>query len=78
MNCTLPGSSVHGILQARILEWVAIPCPGDLLYPNFLFFFKKKRTALWKTAFCCPPAWDVVENKGGGDEVNVWQEFRVY
>ena len=25
MNCNLPGSSVHGILQARILEWVAIP-----------------------------------------------------
>ena len=25
MNCTLPGSSVHGILQARILEWVAMP-----------------------------------------------------
>ena len=23
-NCTSPGSSVHGILQARILEWVAI------------------------------------------------------
>ena len=25
MNHSLPGSSVHGILQARILEWVAIP-----------------------------------------------------
>ena len=25
MDCTLPGASVHGILQARILEWVAIP-----------------------------------------------------
>ena len=25
MGCSLPGSSVHGILQARILEWVAIP-----------------------------------------------------
>ena len=25
MNCSLPGSSVHGILQARILEGVAIP-----------------------------------------------------
>ena len=25
MDCTLPGSSVHGILQAKILEWVAIP-----------------------------------------------------
>ena len=24
MNCNPPGSSVHGILQARILEWVAI------------------------------------------------------
>ena len=25
MDCSPPGSSVHGILQARILEWVAIP-----------------------------------------------------
>ena len=24
-GCCLPGSCVHGILQARILEWVAIP-----------------------------------------------------
>ena len=30
MNFSLPGSSVHGILQARTLEWV--PFPGDL--PN--------------------------------------------
>ena len=33
MNCSPPGSSVHGILQARILEWVA-PSPGDLPYPG--------------------------------------------
>ena len=25
MNCSFPGSSVHGILQARIVEWVAMP-----------------------------------------------------
>ena len=25
MDCRLPGSSVHGILQARILEWVVVP-----------------------------------------------------
>ena len=25
MDCSPPGSSVHGILQARILEWVAMP-----------------------------------------------------
>ena len=24
MDCSLPGSSVHGIFQARVLEWVAI------------------------------------------------------
>ena len=26
MDCSPPGSSVHGILQARVLEWVAMPC----------------------------------------------------
>ena len=25
MNCSLPDSSIHGILQARVLEWVAMP-----------------------------------------------------
>ena len=25
MDCSLPGSSINGILQARILEWVALP-----------------------------------------------------
>ena len=28
MDCSPPGSSVHGILQARILEWVAISFQG--------------------------------------------------
>ena len=32
MDCSLSGSSVHGILQARILEWVAIsPSRGIFL-----------------------------------------------
>ena len=30
MGCSPPGSSVHGILQARILAWVAMPPPWDL------------------------------------------------
>ena len=33
MDWSLPGSSVHGILQARILEWVAFLSPGDLPDP---------------------------------------------
>ena len=32
MDCSPPGSSVHGILQARILEWVAVPSPISLTY----------------------------------------------
>ena len=32
MDCSPPGSSVHGISQAKILERVAILTPGDL--PN--------------------------------------------
>ena len=31
-DCSSPGSFVHGILQARILEWVAMPSSGD--FPN--------------------------------------------
>ena len=33
MDCSLPGSSVHGILQVRTLEWVAISSSGDLPDP---------------------------------------------
>ena len=34
MDCSPPGSSVHGILQARILEWVALPYSRDLPDPG--------------------------------------------
>ena len=34
MNCSLPGSSVHGILQARIMEWVPCPPPRHLPDPG--------------------------------------------
>ena len=30
MDCSLPGSSTHGIFQARVLEWVAIVSLGPL------------------------------------------------
>ena len=33
MEHSLPDSSVHGLFQARILEWVAMPS-GDLLGPE--------------------------------------------
>ena len=34
MDCSPPGFSIHGILQARIVEWVAMRCSGDLPDPG--------------------------------------------
>ena len=34
MDCSLPGPSVRGILQARILEWVAIPFSRESSRPR--------------------------------------------
>ena len=55
MGCSLPGSSVHGISQARILEWVAISFSMyfNKLMDLILFFKKKAKTILnilWKLA----------------------------
>ena len=34
VDCSLPGSSVRGILQARILEWLPFLSPGDIPDPG--------------------------------------------
>ena len=34
MDSSPPGSSVHGIFQATILEWLPFPSPGDLPEPG--------------------------------------------
>ena len=34
MGCSLPVTSVHGIVQTRILQWAAIPSPRDLPDPG--------------------------------------------
>ena len=35
MDCSLPGSSVHGIFQARVLEWVAIAFSENIFYSHW-------------------------------------------
>ena len=32
MDCSIPGSSIHGIFQATVLEWVAIAFSGTYIY----------------------------------------------
>ena len=39
MNCSLPGSSVHGIFQARVLEWGAIAFSMKRCYIYCFCFF---------------------------------------
>ena len=39
MDCSLPGSSIHGIFQARVLEWVAIAFSELFLYDFLKTFF---------------------------------------
>ena len=64
MNCNLPGSSVHEILQARILDWVAIPFSRGSSQPRdqtwvccivgrFFTISSTKKTSTWKDT-CTP------------------------
>ena len=48
MDCSPPGSSVHGILQARILEWVAMPSsrgssrPSDRTWVSYVSYIGRQ------------------------------------
>ena len=50
MDCSPPGSPVHGILQARILEWVAIPFFRGYSWP-------RDQTQVSYTAGRCLTVW---------------------
>ena len=52
MDCSPPGSSVHGILQARILEWVAIPLSRGSSWPRDqiqVFLIAGRFFTIWAT-----------------------------
>ena len=53
----LPVGSVHGISQARILEWVAFPFPEDLPNPGI----KSMSPALAGGFFTTAPTWEVTQ-----------------
>ena len=40
MDCSLPGSSIHGIFQARVLEWRAIAFSSTMVLTNYKYFFQ--------------------------------------
>ena len=52
MDCSLPGSSCHGILQARVLEWVAIPFSRGSSWPRdqiWVFHIAGRFIIIWAT-----------------------------
>ena len=52
MDCSLPGSSIHGILQARILEWVAISLSRGSSQPRdqtLVFHTSGRFFTIWAT-----------------------------
>ena len=64
MDCSPPGSSVRGILQARILEWAAIPPPGGLPDPAI----KPRSPALQADSLLSEPPLKTTENIETKDE----------
>ena len=47
LDCSLPGSSVHAILQTKILEWVTISFSRDLPHPGN----EPRSPALWEDLY---------------------------
>ena len=56
MDCSLPGSSVHGIFQARVLEWVVIA-------------FSDRRGCHAKLFRSCPTLCDPIDSSSLGSSV---------
>ena len=50
LDCSLPGSSVHGIFQARVLEWGAIAFSRDSTSTYLIRFIDMK----WENKFQAP------------------------
>ena len=70
MDCSPPGSSVHGILQARILEWVAMPSSRGSSQPRdrtqvcgfagrFFTVWDTRETQEYWRGLPCPPPGDL-------------------
>ena len=53
MDCSLPGSSVHGIFQARVLEWGAIAFSGFMLWSSPIKGSVSCDTGFSKEQFFC-------------------------
>ena len=74
MDCSLPGSSVHGILQTRMLEWVAMPSsrgssqPRDRTYVSYVSCIGRSSLPL------APPGKLTLQ---GEEMLRLWKNFKL-
>ena len=70
MDCSLPGSSVHGIFQARVLEWGA----------SAISLFSDEKTETQEVSINCPRSLSEQLAKAGSSAIVVTSEpsFTVY
>ena len=69
MDCSLPGSSVHGICQARVLEW------GAIAFSRVSSVFIKCQ--IYHTSWGCPGGSDAKESAcsaGDPGSILVWED----
>ena len=75
MDCSLQGSSTHGIFQARVLEWGAIAFSGIDVYTLLFLKWITNKDLLYSTensAQCYMAAWTGGEFGGEWIHVHVW------
>ena len=69
MDCSPLGSSVHGIFQARVLEWGAIAFSGDIVQEALIKTIPKKcKKAKWLSEEVLQIAEKIREAKGKGEK----------
>ena len=66
VNCSLPDSSVHEILQARVLEWVAMPSSRGSSQPRDRTRTFYKALALAGRFFPTSATWEALLHGVGG------------
>ena len=71
MNCSSPGSSIHGTLQARVLEWVAIAFSRQT-YPA-----AASAAAAAKSIQSCPTLCDPIDGSPPGSSIHGIFQARV-
>ena len=87
MDCSLPGSSLHGITQAEILEWVSIPFSWGSFWPRdwtciscitgrfFYLLSHQGSPRFWYTCiiFCpFPVIWPSLQQSQGRKDRQIW------